>query len=101
MAEFWCILVFGLVAWKAGWTHAPAADSFCEALRGDYQPEATEADVSRLRSGSLLPIPEPEPLGEPLLEAGTPRARKLLFFARCCSAKEDAPPDADAPREPG
>jgi len=69
-----------------------------DARAGDYQPEATDDDISRLRSGSLLPIPEP--LGTPLLteEPDTPRTRKILFFARCWSAK--AAPARDAPTEP-
>jgi len=48
-AELAFIFFFALGAWKAGWTHCPTDAGFIEALRGDYQPEATEEEATRAR----------------------------------------------------
>jgi predicted Na+-dependent transporter len=47
VVEVVVIPLFALCAWKLGWTYAPASESLCNAIVGNYQPQA-DGDLSEL-----------------------------------------------------
>ena len=52
--------VFGVCAWRLGWTHAPASGRICDVLLNNYQPgSAAETSDSEPLNLSLLAPPLP------------------------------------------
>lgn len=109
-AEIVFIFLFGVVAWRMGWTHAPSSDPFCKMVHADYQPDATPDDIAELRMSDANLFLDDDALDAPLVaaEAGSPSPEKasprgwFAFLRRSRSASASsaaaaslnaAPPD--------
>jgi len=44
LVEIACVPTFALIAWRLGWTHAPAEENVCVVLTKNYQPSAESED---------------------------------------------------------
>lgn len=111
-AEIVFIFTFGLVAWRAGWTHAPPRDPFCKMIHKDYQPDATPDDIAELRmSDAAFPFGDDDALDAPLVAAAdgaappppakAPRRGCLPLFVRRPTPSREAPArdlSTDAPQ---